>query len=120
MAIATEKKTVTAMVRIYCAAHHAGGNPLCAACAALERYAHARLDACPYGAGKPTCQACPIHCYKPAERAAMREALREVMRFAGPRMMWSHPWLSVAHLWTERFRKTPRTRKRPPAAPTIP
>ena len=103
-AIATEKKTVAATVRIYCAAHHAGADPLCTSCAALQRYSHASLDACPYGAGKPTCKACPIHCYKPAER----EAMREVMRFAGPRMMLRHPWLSIVHLWKERFHKTPR------------
>lgn len=103
-AIATEKKTVAAMVRIYCAEHHAGADPLCSTCAALERYSHARLDACPYGAGKPTCKECPIHCYKPAER----DAMRNVMRFAGPRMMLRHPWLAAIHLWKERFHKTPR------------
>jgi len=104
-AIATEKKTVAAMVRIYCAEHHDGGDALCAA---LQRYSHARLDACPYGADKPTCKACPIHCYRPAER----EAMREVMRFAGPRMMWRHPWLSIVHLWKERFRRKPRRRSK--------
>jgi hypothetical protein len=107
-AIATEKQTVAAMVRIYCGHHHEGADPLCAACAALERYSHARLDACPYGAGKPTCKACPIHCYKPAEREAMREG----MRFAGPRMALRHPWLSIVHLWKERFRKAPRRRRK--------
>ena len=34
----------------------------------------------------------------------------EVMRFAGPRMMLRHPWLSIVHLWKERFHKTPRRR----------
>jgi hypothetical protein len=106
--IATEKKTVAAMVRIYCAEHHAGADPLCAHCAALQRYSHARLDACPYGAGKPTCRECPIHCYRPAEK----EAMREVMRFAGPRMMLQHPWLALVHLWKERFRKVPRNGKK--------
>jgi len=105
-AIATEKKTVAAMVRIYCAAHHDGADPLCTVCSALQRYSHARLDACPYGAGKPTCKECPIHCYRPAER----EAMREVMRFAGPRMMLRHPRLSIVHLWKERFRTAPRRR----------
>jgi hypothetical protein len=107
-AIATEKKTVSAMVRIYCAEHHDGADALCASCAALQRYSHARLDACPYGADKPTCKACPIHCYKPTER----EATRVVMRFAGPRMMLRHPWLSIVHLWKERFHKAPKTKKR--------
>jgi hypothetical protein len=107
-AIETEKKTVAAMVRIYCAEHHDGADELCATCAALQRYSHARLDACPYGADKPTCKECPIHCYRPAER----EAMRDVMRFAGPRMMLRHPWLSIVHLWKERFHKTPRHPKK--------
>ena len=107
-AIATEKKTVAAMVRIYCAGHHDAAGVPCATCAALQRYSHARLDACPYGVDKPTCRECPIHCYRPPER----EAMREVMRFAGPRMMLRHPWLSVVHLWKERFHRTPRRPKR--------
>ena len=107
-AIATGKKTVAAMVRIYCAEHHDATDELCTTCAALKRYSHARLDACPYGADKPTCKACPIHCYKPAER----EAMREVMRFAGPRMMWRHPWPSIVHLWKEWFRRKPRRRSK--------
>jgi hypothetical protein len=105
-AIATEKKTVAAMVRIYCAGHHDAAGVPCATCAALQRYSHARLDACPYGVDKPTCRECPIHCYRPPER----EAMREVMRFAGPRMMLRHPWLSVVHLWKERFNREPRRR----------
>ena len=54
-AIATEQTTVAAMVRIYCAEHHDGADALCATCAALQRYAYDRLEACPYGADKPTC-----------------------------------------------------------------
>jgi hypothetical protein len=105
--IATEKRTVSAMLRIYCAARHGGGDPLCPQCAALQRYSHARLDACPYGADKPTCVACPIHCYKPAER----EAMRQVMRVAGPKIAWRHPWLAMVHLWKQRFYRTPKTRR---------
>lgn len=111
--IATEKKTVSAMLRIYCAAHHGAGDPICPTCAALQRYSHARLDGCPYGADKPACIACPIHCYRPAER----DAMRQVMRFAGPKMIWRHPWLAVAHLWKERFHRTPKTRRARPKAP---
>lgn len=106
--IATEKTTVATMVRIYCAAHRHDTRGLCVDCGALLAYSHARLDACPYGADKPTCRECPIHCYRPAERAAMKD----VMTFAGPRMMWRHPWLAAVHLWKERFRKVPRPSRR--------
>jgi hypothetical protein len=115
-AIATEKTTVEVMVRLYCAEHHGRAVGICTHCAALLGYAHARLDACPYGADKPACRACPIHCYRPAER----EAMRNIMRLAGPRMLLCHPWLTVVHLWKERFHKTPRRRSRTAGSATAP
>ena len=59
------------------------------------RYAERRLEKCPYGADKPTCANCPIHCYKPAQR----QMARDVMRFAGPRMPWRHPVRALTHLF---------------------
>jgi hypothetical protein len=111
--IAREKKTVAAMTRLYCADHrHDGrGDGLCASCRDLLTYSHERLDRCPYGDGKPTCKECPIHCYQPARR----EQMREVMREAGPKMLLRHPWLTMVHLWKDRFRKAPR---RPPRRET--
>jgi hypothetical protein len=53
-----------------------------------------RLDRCPYFPNKPTCANCPTHCYKPD----MREQVRAVMRYAGPRMLIKHPILAVFHL----------------------
>lgn len=106
--IVREKRTVAAMIRIYCADHHRlPAGALCDTCQALLEYADGRLDRCPYGGDKPSCKVCPIHCYRPESR----EAMRAVMRYAGPRMFWRHPWLAVAHLWQERTRSKPR---RPP------
>jgi len=105
--IARDFATVSAMVRIYC--HDKHGTPrgeLCCACAALTDYAAMRLEKCPYGTEKTTCRECPIHCYKPAERATMRD----VMIYAGPRMLVRHPLLAVRHLWLER--KGPPARRR--------
>jgi hypothetical protein len=31
----------------------------------------------------------------------MRERMRAVMRFSGPRMMWYHPVDAIKHLWRE-------------------
>ncbi len=91
-----EHETLVCMTRIYCAEHHPGdpGAALCPDCAALMSYAERRLAKCPYGAAKPTCAKCPIHCYKPEPR----EQARAIMRFAGPRMTWRHPVLSLFHL----------------------
>jgi hypothetical protein len=79
---------------MYCRRHHRPRGRLCEDCADLEAYAGRRLDRCPFGAAKPTCADCPVHCYRGAER----ERMREVMRFAGPRMIWRHPVLALLHL----------------------
>lgn len=90
-----EFRTIWKMVGIYCSDHHGGSaRALCTECRDFLEYAQRRLDKCPYGDDKPTCSNCPIHCYKPAQR----ELAREIMRYAGPRMMLRHPILAVAHL----------------------
>jgi len=107
--LAREEKTIAAMIALYCRDHHAGdsaavasgGDGLCPECAELLDYARLRLEKCRYGADKPTCANCETHCYKPA----MRERVREVMRYSGPRMLKRHPVLAVAHLVDGR--KTP-------------
>ena len=88
-----ERRTIRAMILIYCQKQHQG-DPLCEQCTALSRYAEERLDQCPFGEGKPTCQNCPIHCYQKEQR----QRIKEVMRFAGPRMIWHHPLLAIRHL----------------------
>jgi hypothetical protein len=60
-------------------------------------YSHFRLDHCKFGENKTTCKVCPVHCYKPE----MREQMRRVMIYAGPRMLWHHPLAVLRHLWRE-------------------
>ncbi len=88
-----ELQTMTAMIRCYCRGQHHSPGDLCADCTGLLNYATARLERCHFGAEKPTCANCPIHCYQ-RER---REQIRQVMRYAGPRMLWRHPLLSLGH-----------------------
>lgn len=107
--LARERKTVRAMIEMYCADHH-GGDGLCRECAELADYADRRLDLCPYGPDKPTCTNCPIHCYRPEPR----ERMREVMRYAGPRMFRKHPYLAVMHLIAERRPAPPLPERRNP------
>lgn len=91
-----EFRTMRCMVEIYCADHHvAGGGMLCPDCEQFLAYAGRRLEKCPYGEDKPVCAKCPIHCYKPVQR----EQARAIMRYAGPRMLLSHPWLSLTHMF---------------------
>lgn len=91
--IQSEKETVEWMIRFYCR-HKENNRELCQHCRELIDYAHARLDRCPFGEQKKACSACTIHCYKPDRR----EQIRNVMRFAGPRMLFYHPIKAIRHL----------------------
>lgn len=95
-----EQKTVDAMLRMYCRGHGhapAAGATLCTECAALREYAARRLERCIFGDAKPACANCLVHCY----RADMRERVRDVMRWSGPRMLLRHPVLAILHLIDE-------------------
>ncbi len=110
MRLRREQRTMERMVAIYCRdLHQHGGTTegpdtrtrlrICPACAEFLAYAEKRLAKCPYGPRKPTCAKCPIHCY----RHAQRERAREIMRYAGPRMLTRHPWLAMMHM-ADQFR----------------
>ena len=88
-----ERTTIRAMVKLYCKHHHRTP-ALCDGCAELLAYSDRRLDLCPYGSDKPACTNCPIHCY----RREPREEMRQVMRYAGSRMLKEHPYLAIMHL----------------------
>ena len=62
--------------------------------AALTAYAHARSDSCPFMENKTFCSNCRVHCYS----GDMRERIRRVMCYSGPRMLRTHPILAVRHL----------------------
>ncbi|MFA5375515.1 MAG: nitrous oxide-stimulated promoter family protein [Dehalococcoidia bacterium] len=99
--IKREGNTVRAMIDMYCHKHH-NSSELCQECSALLEYAHRCLEKCPFREGKTTCLKCPVHCYKPV----MRERIREVMRYSGPRMIYRHPIAAILHLIDSR-RKDP-------------
>lgn len=99
--LAREWKTVTSMISIYCRDQHGGGE-LCPECRELTSYVNLRLERCRFGEDKPTCARCPVHCYQKARR----DDIKAVMRYAGPRMLWEHPWLTLGHLLDGWFRKS--------------
>ena len=88
-----EKAMVSQMIALYCKKNHPG-KELCPDCAALADYARQRSDKCPFMESKTFCSNCTVHCYRPE----MREKIRAVMRFSGPRMMFHHPVAAVRHL----------------------
>ncbi|MFC1764263.1 nitrous oxide-stimulated promoter family protein [Planctomycetota bacterium] len=96
------QQTIETMIGIYCRGNHRTQEDFCNDCAELLSYAEQRLARCPFLPKKPPCSKCPVHCYKPA----MREKIRQVMRYAGPRMLGKHPVMAMRHL-IEGLRKPP-------------
>ncbi|MGI9341454.1 MAG: nitrous oxide-stimulated promoter family protein [Gammaproteobacteria bacterium] len=92
--LARELFTITKMTEMYCSAHHDDSDDgICPECAEFVDYIGVRLKKCPYAEGKPTCDNCPIHCYK----RARQEQGRAIMIYSGPRMLLRHPLLTIAH-----------------------
>jgi hypothetical protein len=80
------------MIEMFCRGRHGGGHP-CAECSELIDYAQKKLATCPFGRDKPTCSHCKVHCYTPE----MRERIRDVMRFSGPRILAVHPLTTLLY-----------------------
>ena len=79
-----EKCMVGDMIALYCRKQHGTKRGhLCTECAELNEYARQRSDKCPFMENKTFCSNCKVHCYRPE----MREKIRAVMRFSGPRIM---------------------------------
>ena len=89
-----EKAVVTLMIHIYCKKRHGMKTGLCPECTALAEYACERSDKCPFMENKTFCSSCRTHCYKPE----MRDRIRQVMRFSGPRMLFYRPVMALRHL----------------------
>lgn len=102
-----EKKTVALMIRLYCNKKHGTKGALCPECRELSEYAALRSDKCPFMESKTFCSNCKVHCYKPE----MREKIRTVMRFSGPRMLFHHPIMAVRHV-IESKREKRKTEKK--------
>ena len=102
-----EKEIVSKMIAIYCRAHHKEARhgcakaELCPECRDLETYAKIRSDKCPFMETKTFCSNCKVHCYKPE----MREKIRQVMRFSGPRMLLHDPVNAIRHVILSRKEK---------------
>lgn len=60
----------------------------------LIRYSSNKLDHCKFGNDKPFCSKCTVHCYSPE----MREKIKMVMRYSGPRIIFYHPIVTLKHI----------------------
>jgi hypothetical protein len=89
-----EAAIVQTMIKMYCKEHHNAEGQLCIECNALSVYAEKRALSCMYGDIKPVCKECPVHFYTPQKR----EQIRQVMTWAGPKMIFRHPLFAITHI----------------------
>jgi len=92
--IKRERKTIKAMVEIYCKGIHRSKSNLCKGCQAILDYANLRLLKCPYQHDKPTCKNCTTHCYKEPEKSQ----ILKIMNYSESRILFFHPLLAIRHL----------------------
>lgn len=89
-----EQEIVRIMIIKYCKGHKHGDVP-CNSCSELIKYAETKTENCPFMETKTYCSHCEVHCYS----SEMRQRIREVMRYSGPRMIFSHPIMTIDHLY---------------------
>ena len=90
-----QKRLIPVMIRMYChGTHHTRGKAVCEDCRALTDYALYRLEKCPFKKDKSFCSCCRVHCYRPD----MRAKIKAVMKYSGPRMLFSHPFFAISHV----------------------
>jgi hypothetical protein len=90
-----ERRLIPVMIKKYCRGNHKQkGGELCEECKALTEYALFRLQKCPFKVNKQFCSFCKIHCYKPE----YREEIKKVMKYSGPRMIFTHPIFALSHV----------------------
>jgi predicted amidophosphoribosyltransferase len=92
--ISREKESVEKMLVIYCSKKHRKSSELCPDCQKYLEYITERLNHCIFDVKKPVCPKCPNHCYS----EDMRRTTAQIMGFSGPRMLYKHPLLVIAHL----------------------
>lgn len=98
-----EIEIVKIMIQKYCNKKHITKTGfLCDDCENLFDYVKLRRSKCIFGDDKPFCSSCNIHCYK----LEKRKQIKEVMKYSGPRLIFSHPILVFKHLTeTIKFKK---------------
>lgn len=96
-----EQETIRLMIGLYCKKKHHHKDDLCEECQEIYEYTCKRIDVCPFMETKTFCNNCKVHCYK----KDMREKIRIIMRFSGPRMLFHKPFMAIRHVYLDRKEK---------------
>jgi len=97
--IAREYEIIKAMMGIYCRKVHGRQPSICDNCRELLDYSEKKLRLCRFFEKKPRCRDCPAPCFAQPQK----NHIREIMKFAGPRLPFHHPWLAFHYFWSKNF-----------------
>lgn len=94
-------KTLEAIGRIYCDAHHRkaerDARGLCASCGEAIDATFARAANCPnHRSGN--CEDCDVKC----QRGDAQVRIKQIMRYSAPRMLFRHPLMTLEYLRKKR------------------
>lgn len=95
-----EALIVKTMIEFHCGRIHKETS-VCQNCAELVTYTSHKLEHCKFGLKKPVCKTCPVHCYSPDKK----QKIRDVMRWAGPRMIYRYPVYAIVHIFDNHLNK---------------
>lgn len=104
-----EKEILASMIEVYCRGNKhisRSEKELCPSCRDLLDYSSLRVDKCPFMETKTYCANCHVHCYKQDRR----DEIRQVMKYAGPRIVFKHPLMTIDHGW-QSFKDKRRKRR---------
>lgn len=89
------------MTALYCRGHkhQLDENGECADCDLLLRYSLSRTQRCPYIEKTLFCSNCPTPCYRPD----MKEKMRVMMKYSGPRLFFRRPITVIWHVVYDYF-----------------
>lgn len=89
-----QQNQIEIMITMYCKKYHTSKDILCDKCKNLLNYANKKVSNCPYIENKPNCKNCPTKCYN----KDMQKDIIKVMRYSGPRLIFSHPIMAIDHI----------------------
>lgn len=96
-------KTLEAIGRIYCKAHHQGTEQdeagLCPSCREAVESTFARAANCPNHQTN-NCEDCEVKC----QRGDAQKRIKQIMRYSAPRMIFCHPLMTLEYLRKKRAR----------------
>ena len=98
-----EKESFRLMTEIYChGKHHSRKGELCPECCEFLEFAREKTDRCPFMETGTSCSKCKNHCYS----GKWENYVKDIMRYAGPRMLLLHPEYSLLHGMMKMKKKT--------------